>query len=74
MEMHHKGAIVRPIITNNNKIFSSSVVIRREDGTQEIFDALGRFASANAAKLFAVDWAIAYVEEAPLPRPPFKML
>jgi hypothetical protein len=74
MEMQHKGSKIRPIITKVGRIFNSSVVIRNEDGAQQVFDDIGRFASANAAKLFAVDWALAHLKGEPLPKPPYQAL
>ena len=74
MEMYYRGALIRPIITQTEGVFSSSVVIHDESGKQHIYEAIGRFASSNAATLFAVNWAIARLEGKAEPKPPFKML
>jgi hypothetical protein len=73
MEMHYYGALIRPIVTQAEGIFNSSVVIRdSSSGRQQYHETIGRFASDNAATLFAVNWAIARLEGKPEPRPPFK--
>jgi len=74
MEIYHNGFIIRPIITQSNGVFSSSVVIRETDGTQQVHESIGRFASLEAAKLFAVNWALASINGAPAPKPPFRMM
>lgn len=72
MEMYYRGALIRPVITQLEGIFSSSGVIRDQSGKQEIYEDLRRFASSNAATLIAVNWAIANIEGKAAPKPPFE--
>ncbi|SAK94450.1 hypothetical protein AWB75_06811 [Caballeronia catudaia] len=40
MEVYYEGAIIRPVITQRDGVFNSSVAIRGDDGMQEFHEAL----------------------------------
>jgi hypothetical protein len=62
MEMHYDRAIIRPIVTQTDRAFTSSVLICDPHGDRQLYEGIGRFASDEAAALFAVNWAIAQVD------------
>ncbi len=62
MRMHHNGFFISPIVTKINGKFNSNVAIRHSNGEQQIHESIGRFASRDAATLFAVNWALANIK------------
>jgi hypothetical protein len=74
MEMHYHGAIIRPIVTQTDGVFSSSVLICDREGQHQLYEGIGRFASDKAASFFAVNWAIARLNGEDELKPPFRML
>jgi hypothetical protein len=74
MEMLYHGAIIRPIVSQTNGVFCSSVLIRDPQGHHQLYEGIGRFASDKAASFFAVNWAIARLDGEEELKPPFRML
>jgi hypothetical protein len=73
MEMQYRGSTIRPMVAPSHGTFDSSVIIRDPYGIQRSHGTLGRFASHNAATIFAVVWAIACLDGDAVPRAPFQI-
>jgi hypothetical protein len=70
MQLFHRGAMIRPFIVRMKHGYEAVVIIEREGSEQRSSGPLGHFASSNAAHNFAINWAIAKLDERPVPRPP----
>lgn len=70
MQLFHRGAVIKPFVVETKHGYEAVAIIEREGSEQRSSGPLGYFASSNAAHNFAIDWAIAKLDERPTPRPP----
>ena len=70
IQLFHRDAVIRPIVAPKGHGYEAVVLIEREGRPPRSSGRLGYFASSNAAHNFAIEWAIANIEEQPAPRPP----
>lgn len=73
MELQYRGFTIITVVTEVRGAFGSSLEILDEHDRRRNFSDIGRFASPNAASNFAVMWATAFLDNKPLPLPPYKL-
>jgi hypothetical protein len=68
--IYHRGVPIEPSVVKNGNTFVAHVSILEEDGESTSLGNLGHFANRQSAVAFAIRCGAAFVDEAPMPKPP----
>ena len=70
MLIYHRGVPIEPSVEKSGNTFVAHVAIIEEDGESTSLGNLGHFANRQSAVAFAIRCGAAFVDEAPMPKPP----
>jgi hypothetical protein len=68
--IYHRGVPIEPSVEKSGNTFVAHVSIIEEDGEATSLGNLGHFANRQSAVAFAIRCGAAFVDEAPMPKPP----